>query len=75
MCSAIDELIADGEKRGEERGEKRGEKRGEERGVKRGEERLSNLIARLLDEGQTDLIRQVTRDAETREQLYQRYQL
>ena len=55
MCSAIDELIADGEKRGEER--------------------LSNLIARLLDEGQTDLIRQVTRDAETREQLYQRYQL
>ena len=67
MCSAIDELIADGEKRGEERGEKRGEKRGEER--------LSNLIARLLDEGQTDLIRQVTCDVETREQLYQTYGL
>ena len=63
MCSAIDELIADGEKRGEERGEKRGE------------ERLSNLITRLLDEGQTDLIRQVTCDAETREQLYQAYGL
>lgn len=63
MCQAIDDLIADGEARGQEQGKKIGE------------ERLSALISKLLDEGRTDLIRQVTCDAGTREQLYRRYQM
>ncbi len=91
MSQAIDELIADGEKRGLELGEKRGlelgekrglelgEKRGlelgEKRGLELGEKRLSSLLRRLMSEDRLDLVRQVLDDPAVRRQLYKRYNL
>ena len=91
MSQAIDDLIADGEKRGLELGEKRGlelgekrglelgEKRGlelgEKRGLELGEKRLSSLLSRLMSEDRLDLVRQVLDDPAVRRQLYKRYNL
>lgn len=91
MSQAIDELIADGEKRGLELGKKRGlelgEKRGlklgkkqglelgEKRGLELGEKRLSSLLSRLMNEDRLDLVRQVLDDPSLRAQLYKRYNL
>ena len=83
MSQAIDDLIADGEKRGLELGEKRGlelgEKRGlelgEKRGLELGEKRLSSLLSRLMSEDRLDLVRQVLDDPAVRRQLYKRSNL
>lgn len=69
MCQAIDELIADGEKRGKKLGEKLGEKRGE----KRGETRLSELIATLIKSGRIDLVEKAVASERVRRRLYKEY--
>ena len=75
MSQAIDELIADGEKRGLELGKKRGLELGEKRGLELGEKRLSSLLSRLMNEDRLDLVRQVLDDPSLRAQLYKRYNL
>ena len=75
MCTAINEMVRDGELRGERRGEKRGEKRGEIRGEVRGENKYNELLKLLLKGNYIEEIRRVTIDKDYRNQLYLKYNL
>ena len=67
MCTAINEMVRDGEIRGERRGEKRGEIRGENK--------YNELLKMLLKGNCIEEIRQVTVDEDYRNQLYLKYNL
>jgi len=62
MCTAIEEMVRDGEQRGEKRGEQRGEKRGEQRSLQ--------LVRRLLEKNRIEDILRMTEDEEFRKQLF-----
>ncbi|HAX52420.1 MAG TPA: hypothetical protein DIW07_01425 [Lachnospiraceae bacterium] len=80
MCTAIEEMVRDGEKRGMEIGERRGveigERRGlvigEQRGEERCEKRYSQLLKKLLKENRTEDIVRMTEDEEFRKQLFRK---
>ena len=75
MCTAIKEMVRDGELRGEKRGERRGEKRGEIRGEVRGENKYNELLKTLLKGNYIEKIRRVTMDENYRNELYLKYSL
>lgn len=66
MCTAIEEMVRDGEKRGE----RKGEKRGEIRGKSMGEKRYNQLLKKLLEENRVEDILRMTEDENFRKRLY-----
>lgn len=56
-------------------GEREGEERGEKRGIAIGEERYSNLILKLAESGETELLCKVASDAALRNELYKKYNI
>ncbi len=71
MCTAVRELIKDGEKRGREQGRKEGEKRGWEQG----EKRLGLLMEKLIKDGRQEDALRASRYAAARKRLYLEYGL
>ena len=67
MCTAIEEMVLDGEKRGEKRGEVKGIEIGEDRC----EKRYNQLLRKLLREKRTEDILRMAEDEEFRKHLFQ----
>ncbi len=67
MCTAVRELIKDGEKIGEKRGEKRGREQGEKR--------LGLLMEKLIKDGRQEDALRASRYAAARKRLYLEYGL
>lgn len=65
MCTAIRDMVKNGEKRGEERGEKRGEIRGEERSVR--------LALFLAERNRIGDLKKASEDKEYRDKLFQEF--
>ncbi|WP_333813931.1 hypothetical protein [Muricomes intestini] len=75
MCTAIEEMVLDGEKRGEKIGEIKGIEIGEVKGIEIGEDRCekryNQLLRKLLREKRTGDILRMTEDEEFRKHLFQ----
>ncbi len=75
MCTAVRELIRDGEKRGREIGERRGQEMGERHGREQGEKRLGLLIEKLIKDGRQEDALRASRYAAARKRLYLEYSI
>lgn len=73
MCTAINEMVRDGEMRGELRGEERGIIEGKEIGERDGEKKYNELLKILLKEKRIEEIQRMTVDEDYRKQLYLKY--
>lgn len=75
MCTAINEMVRDGEMRGEIRGEERGIIEGKEIGERDGEKKYNELLKILLKEKCMEEIHRMTVDEDYRKQLYLIYNI
>lgn len=65
MCTAIEEMVRDGEMKGERRGEKRG--------MFKGEERYNLLLTKLLQDNRANDLQHIIHNKEYRDSMFKKY--